>query len=273
MLTRGLSRAQGQHLSPTTPRASERDPVTLPVTPPRGGGRCGSVKLAPQGLSLQSGKAQLLCLEITSKRRPCALQGPSSQPGCCSGFWTTHTPWAQGPWQHLPILLLGWLGLQALGGGSGPRRASTPPPSLSSALGTWSHGKFVQTGDRPAEAIRPPGRSPAHQKAQSGRCLGLGFGDATAQQGFGEQAGFSPSESTHIGFPSFVLHLNFEISSNDNKVFQCVRKRGELECSSFPCPQLQPELSWGLPCHPTAGLLLSPLSWPWWEAHQWALQQ
>lgn len=137
----------------------------------------------------------------------------------------------------------------------------------------------MQTGDRPAEAIRPPGRSPAHQKAQSGRCLGLGFGDATAQQGFGEQAGFSPSESTHIGFPSFVLHLNFEISSNDNKVFQCVRKRGELERSSFPsenpsiCPQLQPELSWGLPCHPTAGLLLSPLSWPWWEAHQWALQQ
>lgn len=62
----------------------------------------------------------------------------------------------------------------------------------------------MQREDGPVEAIRRPGGSPVSQKPQSRCCLGLGFRDATAQEGFGAQVGFTPQESTHISFSSFV---------------------------------------------------------------------
>lgn len=88
----------------------------------------GGVKLAPQA---QVSSLAELCSRVwvPEQMRPMCPAGPFLL--ASEVLWPPdhmHSL-AWGPWRHLPIVLLGWMGLQALEGGWDPRRVFSAPLS------------------------------------------------------------------------------------------------------------------------------------------------
>ena len=129
-----------------------------------------------------------------------------------------------GAQQQLPVLLLGCMGLRAWAAW-GPRIAVTVPPRPSSALGSRRCGELAQRreGRQGPAGLGGQLRAP---EAQSGRCLGLGLGDATIQPGGRGWQASPPRKHMEVSAPS----------CSDSPSLEPSRVRGALPLHAVPAP-------------------------------------